>query len=228
MALTEIPSGIDHLKMVVACSQISTNEHKAKIDFSDSRFGLLGISLSTLYEAATCHRGCKGVGHIFERLSAKAYNLACSAYILTLNGFYDEALIIIRSVGELTNLISLSFVDSESFQNWLNADSNSRKKNFGPYKVRMLLEPHKDVGFLIADQHWYGALSEDYCHIKPDVKPNNHNDSRSIAGGLYQKDGVEKALDTLCNVVIPTAIMISKRMDFDDKFEELSTLFKTL
>ena len=179
---SSIPMGSNHLNMIFDCANVTQSVHKQKLGIEGTKFELLGSSLSTLYIAATCARGCNGGNHIFERLSAKAYNGISSAYILTNTGFYDEALSITRGVGELANLLSLSFVESDKFQEWLLASPNDRKKKFSPYKIRMLLEPYKDVGFLIVDKQWYGELSEEFCHIHPNGTPNKHSLKTSVAG----------------------------------------------
>ena len=98
---------------------------------------MIGTALSALYQAATCHRKCHGGSHVLEALAGRVYNLACSAYSLITQGFYDEALNLIRSIGEISNLISLSIVDKEAIAEWLSSDQKTRIKKFRPARLVM-------------------------------------------------------------------------------------------
>ena len=224
-----IPTGFSHLFFVRALSLTSTAEFFSKVDKSDVFFKILGVSMCATYQVATCHRTCKGGQyHIFERLAAKAYNLQNSAFLLLQNGFYDESLGIVRTLGELANKISLSLVEPEMFQVWLNADDKTRRAKFSPIKVRILLDQHKETGSLIMNQEWYGDLSSKFGHIRPDVMPNMHGKNTAVAGGLYQENGVKKAIENLAMVSLPIAMMLSKRLDFEDFTEELRLLIDDL
>ncbi len=50
--------------------------------------------------------------HVFESLCARSHNLGCSAYFLAMSGYYDESASLIRSLGEIGKLISLSVCDN--------------------------------------------------------------------------------------------------------------------
>jgi hypothetical protein len=104
-------------------------EHGAECD-------LIGTALSALFQAATCHRGCNHGPHIFEAVCGRAYNLGASAYLLATSGFYDESANLIRGIGEIGNLVSLSVSDKASFRRWLESDDDTRRREFTPAKVR--------------------------------------------------------------------------------------------
>lgn len=114
----EIPSGIAHIEMIASISEHNSKVTASNLNSSKTELSVLGVSLSILYQAATCHRECFGGPHVFESLSGRAYNLACSAYILSCRGFYDEALNLVRSMGEISNLISMSAVDKSALDRW--------------------------------------------------------------------------------------------------------------
>ena len=67
------------------------------------QLAVLGTALAGLYTSATCHRGCRGGDHVIEALGARIYNLATGAYTLISVGLYDEALSLVRSIGEIGN-----------------------------------------------------------------------------------------------------------------------------
>lgn len=104
----DVPKGMAHLEMIFGLAAETRKESLPEIDKHLPELKLLGTSLAALYEASTCNRKCFGGGHVLESLAGRVYNLASSAYILSLAGFYDEALNLIRSIGEISNLISLS------------------------------------------------------------------------------------------------------------------------
>jgi len=81
------------------------------LEESSDEVALIGVALSALFQAATCYRSCSGGPHILEALAGRSYNLAAAAYTVITRGFYDEGLLLIRSIGEIANLIALSASD---------------------------------------------------------------------------------------------------------------------
>jgi len=182
---------------------------------------VIGLALSALYEAATCHRHCHGGPHILESLIGRSYNLGCAAYILISRGFYDEALSLIRSVGEISNLISLSVVDKDALRRWLTADRQTRLQDFSPAKVRRLLAT-KAEPMMYADTDWYSSLCEKYTHVNPGTKPNLHNaEGLPHVGGVLQPAGLTNSLSELATVLGFVAMPVCKYFRFDDLFDEL-------
>lgn len=135
-------------------------------------------------------------------------------------GFYDEALTLIRAIGEVSNLIGLSVVDKNAFSEWLSSDKKARLKKFGPANVRKILKQKGEV-LMYADKDWYSNLCEKYVHVSPDTKPNMHNDSSAVAGGIYQKKGLETSLTELSPIIGFTSILICKYFDFDDLYQDI-------
>lgn len=225
--LQTLVRGQDHLDRLL----IGTSETRATSTDNLRNYAvqtvLLGTSLTALFEAATCHRGCSHGPHVLEAVCARAYNLAASAYLLAMSGFYDESANLVRSIGEIANLVSLSSSDPVFFQDWLTSDPGTRKKRFSPVKVRMALE--RSGGIQIVDQDWYTRFCEGYTHITPTTKPGMHNDvGRGNAGGVFQADGMRLMLDELANTVVPLAMMVCAFFKFDDLLAELTRNIDTL
>lgn len=177
-----VPRELEHLKMIAVINQKNRTISNKHLKSHESDLRVLGTSLSVLFEAATCHRKCYGGDHVLEGIAARTYNLACSAYSLISIGFYDEALNLVRSIGEISNLVALSVKDKELWKEWVNSDKKTRIKKFSPTKVRILLGG--DIPTLM-DEDWYSELCESYAHMTPDANPNMHNElQRRVAGGL--------------------------------------------
>jgi hypothetical protein len=214
-----LPTARQHLAQIIEAGYAIQYESVKLLKEYTPECESIGVSLDTLYQVGTCHRGCRGGGHVLERLCGRAYNLGSAAFHLLMVGFYDEALGLVRSLGELTNLIALSATDHKSFQEWLDSDRKTRVTRFGPAKVRAMLE-RVDSPFMYATKAWYGDLSESYIHITPHTQPNAHS-GRSMVGGVYQTDGATKTIKELADVLWCVATMASKFATFDDLFEEL-------
>src|SRR6266446_3806804 len=215
-----VPTGVEHLRMLALLRVNTKKASEAKLQ--DHSVDFIGSCLAALYEAATCHRKCHGGGHVLESLCGRAYNLGAAAYELISAGYYDEALNLIRSMGEISNLISLSVVDKEALREWLSSDAKTRLRKFSPAAVRGILEL-KGKELMYADKDWYSNLCESYTHVTPATKPNMHND-RALAhvGGLYQSEGLAKSINELATVLGFIAMLICGYFKFDDLFTEIS------
>jgi len=217
----DIPSGLDHLRMLGDLEAITHRKSVIPHEDLTTARRMIGTALSALYQAGTCHRQCNGGPHILEALCGRMYNLAAAAYILALRGFYDEALNLTRSIGEVSNLIALSVVDKKAVQEWLSSDKKTRLRKFSPSEVRKALE-RQEPSLLIADENWYSRFCETYTHITPETKPNMHNNAgQPYAGGVYQLEGLTRALSELGTVLGAVALIVCKYFKFDDLFEEV-------
>ena len=196
----DIPSVLDHLRMLSDCGTVTLRESSKDIGEVSTDRRMIGTALSALYQAATCHRKCYRGPHILEALCGRIYNLGAAAYILTLRGFYDEALNLTRSIGEVSNLIALSMVNKNALQEWISSDKKTRVREFSPSEVRKTLG-REATPLLIADEVWYSRFCETYSHVTPQTKPNMHNKAyQPYAGGVFQYEGLTKALDELATV----------------------------
>jgi hypothetical protein len=218
----KIPTGVEHLEMLETLAAMTWRESADAQREQPTELAMIGTSLSALYQAATCHRKCYGGPHILEALSGRTYNLGVSAYILIVRGFYDEALNLVRSIGEVSNLIALSVVDKQGIREWLKSDKKTRLRKFSPAQVRRILE-RQERDLMLADSDWYSRFCESYTHVTPETKPNMHNDAGlPFAGGVYQADGLRKSLGELGTALGVVALMISKYFALEEMFNEIS------
>jgi hypothetical protein len=221
---SQIPSGLDHLKMLTQLEASTVEESSKHLAESNTELRMIGTAMSALYQAATCHRKCHGGAHVFEALCARMYNLAVGAYLLAMRGLYDEALSLTRSIGEVSNLVALSVVDKAALTEWLSSDKKSRLRKFSPSEVRKALE-RKEPSLLLANEDWYARFCEKYTHITPQTKPNMHNaELKGFAGGVYQVQGLEVTLSELATVLGAVSLIVCRYFKFSDLFDEISAI----
>ena len=178
---------------------------------------LLSVSLSAIYEAATCHRACHGGEHVLEAIFGRSYNFAQ----------YDEALNLIRGLGEINNLLLLFVHEPELISAWLKAPKKERLNKFGPAQVRKKLAKH--VSWEPAGDDWYSELCEEFVHVQPATRPGmpSHGVSGRI-GPIPQKEGEERAIGELHTVVFSIALAACRWFKFDDTRAELGLLVESL
>ena len=219
--MNEVPNGIMHMKLLDSMIDNNLLESSHVIENYDRDMELIGTSLSVFYQAATCHRKCHCGNHVLEALCGRIYNLGSSSYYLLRVGLYDESLNLIRSIGEISNLISLSVVDSNAILEWLAADKKERLNKFGPAAIRKRLEPEN---MLLVGQDWYSELCEKYTHVTPDTKSNEHDEDGPMIGGFVRDEGSRKSINELAYVLSVTAILVCRFFDFDDLFSDIEKL----
>lgn len=171
--------------------------------------------LEHLYRFGCCFWGCHGKEHVFEHLGGRCVSSLIAAGRLTQIGYYDECLSLVRSVGEIANLLNLFWCDNSHIRTWLDSTDCERRRNYKPYKVRQLLA---DNEWLVpfSDEH-YGRLCEQYVHPNPDTKPQAHNDDgRPILGALYQREGFLTAHWESCWALCAVAGPIAKLAIFPE------------
>lgn len=216
--MMRLPPDDVHLRSVFAAQ--ATLAARPIQGLNDPRWKAVSISLSVMYQASTCQRGCKGGPHVLEALVGRAYNLACSALGLLRLAMYDEALVLIRSIAEIHNLLLMFALESASITKWLKADKKTRMRDFSPVKVRIAIEKHGQV--LILNEDWYSAMCEKYVHVQPGTRPNNHSEDKpGWVGGVVQTDGEAKVLGELFHVSFATAVGVCRWFAFDDLMEKL-------
>jgi hypothetical protein len=111
------------------------------------------------------------------------------AFKLARSGFYDEAVTLIRSVGENTNLAFLFFRDPAQLERWRHASHTERRRLFSPAAVRRTIESRNEP--VPVDARRYGQLSEKAIHVTPGIGPQMYNiDRRAGSGGTFQELGL--------------------------------------
>jgi hypothetical protein len=101
-------------------------------------------------------------------------------------GFYDEALSLVRSLGEIANLLGLFFWDQNALEEWKRSDRKYRRDHFGPAKVRDRYEklcPELPMG-----DESYRVLCELSTHPVPHMLPQKFNQiDHPMTGGLFMQ-----------------------------------------
>jgi hypothetical protein len=216
----ELPDGIESIAFIVQSGDYVRAEFFAHAEERLPWMEIIGMCLNALYQAATCHRKCRGGGHLLERLCGRAYNTACAAYQLTTFGLYDEALTLARGLGELTNLVALTAVDPKAAQEWINADRGQRIKDFGPSAVRRRVKKISRR-HLCMDDKWYGDLSEAYAHITPLTQPNFHGDI-AFVGMRYEQKGCKETIVSLLRILTHLCVFICPYFALSDLSEKIA------
>lgn len=172
---------------------------------SQADFALLGTALSVTFQISTCHNGCRGGDHILEALVGRTYNLASGAFLLITRGYYDESLCLVRSAGEISNLLML-FTHQGKYEEWVTATTSERMRNFQPKEVRKLLKN----SFTPMSSEWYSELCEKAAHVTPDTVPNLHNsDDTMYVGGIQQQEGFRHCVEQLAMIAVSIAMITS-------------------
>lgn len=156
----------------------------------------LGTLVSLFYRAACCAWGCKGGDHQVERLASRVVNHSMSSYRLIRAGYYDESLVLIRGVGEITNLLWLFHKEPNELVAWKSTSRGDRLKFFGPSAVR------KKIGNPPIDEDRYQRLCEVGAHPVPGFAPNHYEgNGRPHLGVEVQPIGVHVCIAELCLAV---------------------------
>ena len=130
-------------------------------------------------------------------------------------------MILVRSIGEIANLISLSVSDKVRFQEWIDADKRKRLRDFTPAKIRKYL---RSSDLVIMDDDWYSKLCEKYTHISIETNPNYHKElDRAVIGGMIQENALEETIDQLVTLVGIISLFVCKYFDYDDLFEKINS-----
>jgi hypothetical protein len=215
----EFPTGHAFLEMLQeAADKASKSADKAVLKESAGKsvpesLDKLGDMLSLLYRVACCYWGCNGGDHQIEWLLGRVVNQAQSAHRLMRCGFYDEALMLIRGIGETANLFWLFEKDPAQLASWKAADRKVRLNTFGPRHVRHAL---KAIGVPPPiDDNRYRVLCEVGTHPVPAFKPGHYSGGGPpVLGLLFQFVGYATCLNEL-GYAITICVPVINLLDID-------------
>ena len=201
------PIGTDFLELTQALADACGKKTDAFVAEAGKRLPktieTLGTTLSLLYRLGCCYYSCRGGDHQMEWLIVKVVNQSISAYGLIRAGQYDEALTLIRGVGEVVNLIWLFSEDNGEFVAWREADRKTRIRRFGPGAVRGRLKG-LPIGPPIDDDR-YSALCEVGTHPTPMLISEHYTGTgRGVLGAILQEVGVFVSINELAYAVAMT------------------------
>jgi hypothetical protein len=152
----------------------------------------LGTMLSLADRVGSCFWNCPGNKpglHVIQFLTARTSSYGRAILRLGRFGFYDEALSLVRSLGEIANLIMLFHLDPAARIDWEKSDFNTRRTHFQPGHVRKAIVDRG--GTLLMDGDKYSQLCELATHPVPDLSPQNYNPHGiATVGGHFQEAGI--------------------------------------
>ena len=181
----------------------------------------LDVLLSYLERMATCFGGCRGGDHRAEFLTGRAVSSCQAALLLMGNGYYDEALAMIRGLGEVANLMSLFATDASEFERWKLLDEETRRRDFAPVQVRRRLEER--AGALVVDKLLYKALSGFSIHASPNSLPQAHGEHGNASiGPFYQEAGFLLCLNELARSMALIGIFSAKLIGVTDEIRSVA------
>lgn len=179
----------------------------------------LDVLLAYLERAATCFGGCRGGDHRAEFLTGRAVSSCQACLLLMSTGYYDEALSIIRSLGEIANLMAMFVADKSEFERWKVLDEKARRRDFMPVKVRLWLE--QEGAPLVVDAKRYGILSAYSTHASPDTLPQAHNQhGNAVIGPVYQEAGFLLCLNELARPMAFIGVFAAKLVGVPDEIRD--------
>jgi hypothetical protein len=189
----------------------------------------LGTVLSLLDQAGSCFWGCGKGDHIVEYMAGHASSTSRAALRLLYFAFYDQSLMLTRSLYEMANLLFLFMMEPDALEEWKRRPGNERMKHFSPFKVRLRLEARKIPQPV--DRARYSRLSELAVHITPQIRPQGHNPlGVPTAGAYFQEAGVLISLNELAAATALVAVPIPKllKLSLDKRKHFRETSLKVL
>jgi hypothetical protein len=139
----QAPVGLAYLKLseesALGCYRDTDRAIEQYGQSLNAHLHALGTMLSFLDRLALCAWGCSRGDHVLEYITGRVVGYSQSAFMMAKAGLYDEALLIVRSAGEIANLFTLFSANSPSFSEWKTLPEKQRKSNFGPGTVRRKL-----------------------------------------------------------------------------------------
>lgn len=198
--MPEVPEGRDFLSLIrdqeSRCGSRFDDWISAAGAKAPETFEALGTAMSYLDRIASCWWGCEGGNHSSERLVGRATSNARAALQLLRTGYYDEALGLVRQIGEAANLVALFVQRDDLYAQWQSATDKARRNRFGPGAVRNLLDKHPLP--MPMEQDVYGLLSGRAVHPTPAAVPQGHNVlGVPTMGAYFQEAGALVAMNEL-------------------------------
>lgn len=183
----------------------------------------ISISIEIIYKISTCHDICRGGDHRIEALCGRVLNHASASLSLMVMGYYDEALSLCRSIGEIANLMAYFCIYPDKFPIWVQASRSQRIQQFSPTAVRKGIKRKNSFEMPMTEDD-YRLLCETATHVTPYTRPNDYStgDKKGHVGPHIQENGKEKVLEILSNLLIYIAIMGSKMTNNEDYFKTMT------
>lgn len=197
----ELPEGSDFLHHVSdmedECEQITDKWISTAGVQAPKCMDRLGSVLSLGDRVGSCFWHCPGGGyetHVVQYIAARSTSYGRAALRLLRFGFYDEALSLVRSLGEIANLLMLFELDAKAMEKWKLSDLSARNRHFRPAQIRDQITLLG--GTIPMDSTKYAQLCELATHPVPELRPQLFNQHGAITvGGYFQEMGALVALN---------------------------------
>ena len=173
-----------------------------------------------LYSLSCCRWGCHGEEeHVITHLAGRTVTNASVALRSLFHGYYDEALALVRNIGEVANLLNLFWCDPDRRREWQDIDERTRRHTFSPSRIRGLLRKN-DAPVPVDDDH-YDFLCRTAVHPVPHQPPNAYSEhGRPVLGAFFQERGFKLsfwnllwATSTVCGPLAKIAILDRSRAE---------------
>lgn len=184
----------------------------------------LNRAVEIIFILSTCKNGCRGGDHVLESLLGRVLNHVVAGIMVDAAGLHDEALSLLRSVGEIANLLALFRLDEQAYSQWVASSDADRRRGYAPVKVRLAVDKHGAIAVPM-DQQMYDRLCDLYVHVTPSTSPNAHGpDEVRHVGGYVQTSGATEFGQTLTYIVLQAALLGASLLQRRDLQQELAGL----
>ena len=232
---SEVPNGSEFLKAVRDMEKRCEGKFYEWVTVSEEEtsrtLNALGRAFSYLDQVSSCLWGCRGGDHVVEYMIGRAVSNGLASIRLLGAGYYDEALGLIRQMGENANLLCLFMQSQDALERWQTAEEKVRRNDFSPVEVRRQLE-QRDMPMPM-NRDLYELLSGLSVHINPDTKPQLHNPfNQPTLGGYFQITGAIVALNHLADmtsyILGISSTLIEDRTARDVLIETMTELWESI
>jgi hypothetical protein len=219
----DLPKGIKFLELMRGLEQRSITATWNEIHQLGTKLPKaveeLGTVLSYLDRIASCFWGCSHDDHRLQYLVGRTTTLTHSSLLLASAGHYDEALALIRILGEATNLLGLFVADRMALETWKQENDKQRWEHFRPARVRRRLEELDCPVVMDADR--YGTLSSMSVHAGPDFMPNAQNDQgRAVLAPRFEVAGLMMCVNELARCVALISVFATALIDCPENIKK--------
>ena len=215
-----IPTGLEFLELIWnqedSCETVTDERIPKMGQKAPSCLEEIGTVLSLMDRMASCWWGCQGGDHQIEYLCGKVTSNARAALRLIRFGFYDESLIICRTMGETANLLNLFVLDKAAIEEW--KSGNIRRATNVGRRIKKL------QGSTLIDESRYILLSERTAHTRPGVSPQSYNvPGIPILASYFQGEGVLLCLNEVALPLAVAAVYGGLILDIEDDIKRQVT-----
>ncbi|MBS2023090.1 MAG: hypothetical protein JST92_11805 [Deltaproteobacteria bacterium] len=206
MANADVPAGSEVLRTFWALGDKTTQ--RTWVAFENGELGkrlpqtlsALGDALVALDRASSCGWGCHGGEHVLEHMLGTVVSSSSAACRLMFCGAYDEALILVRTIGETCNLLYLFALDKDAHDAW--AAKSVPSQRFKVFRPKAVQERLKALGAIPPiNRDTYGKLSEFTHGTKAHGPQAAFNPIGLPVFGVYQQAGPTVILNELALAV---------------------------